>query len=331
MATMQVIRFHEYGEPSVLQSEEMERPEPGKGEVLIKIEAVGLNYADTRRRRNSYLVKTPVPYILGGEIAGTIEALGPETPAGLAVGGRVLALVETGGYAQYAVVNARQLFPLPDALSYTDAVTIAVQGMTSYEIIKMSGQLQEGESVLVHAAAGGVGIYSVQLAKLLGAGQVIATASTEAKLELARSLGADTLVNYTEPDWAKKVKGATGGRGADIILEMVGGEVFNQSLTCLAPYGRMVVFGAASDVLPTLNPIQLMYRNQSVIGYWLTYSLTRRPQQFAAGLQTLMGWVAEGKLKTVVEQTFPLAEAAAAHTALEGRGTVGKLVLLPQS
>ncbi len=330
MATMKVIQFYEYGEPDVLRYEEIEKPTPGKGQVLVKVEAVGINYADTMRRRNAYLEHTPLPYIIGGEIAGTVEEIGPETEGNVQVGQRIVAMVATGGYAQYVNVSARQLFTIPDSLSYSQAVSIPAQGVTAYDIIKMSGQLKPGESVLVHAAAGGVGVFSVQIAKLLGAGQVIATASTSAKLELARSLGADHLVNYTEEDWFKQVKELTGGKGVDIILEMVGGEIFNQNFKCLAPYGRVVIFGVASHKIPTLNPVQLMYKNHSVVGYWLINTITR-PQQLAQAMQAILGWVAEGKIQLVADQVFPLSEAAQAHAQMESRQTVGKLVLLPHA
>jgi len=329
MATMKAIKFHEYGEPTVLKYEEVEKPTPEKGQVLLKIEAVGLNYADTMRRRNNYLEHTPLPCILGGEIAGTIEALGPEVQ-NLEVGARVLAIVGTGGYAEYAVVPARQLFPTPANLSFAQATTLPVQGVTAYDILKMSGQLKSGETVLVHAAAGGVGVYSVQLAKLMGAGKVIATASTAAKLELARSLGADETVNYTEADWYKQVRDLTGGKGVDVILEMVGGEIFNQNFKCLALGGRVVIFGVASQKNPTLNPVELMYRNQTVTGYWLVNTIAK-PQQFAQAMQELFGWISQDKLKIVVDYTFPLAEAVQAHATLEGRQSVGKVVLLPHS
>lgn len=225
---------------------------------------------------------------------------------------------------------ASQVFPIPEFLSFEQAVTLPVQGMTAYDILKVSGQLKPGESVLVHAAAGGVGVYSVQLAKLMGAGKVIATASTPEKLELARSLGADVLINYTEPDWYKQVRDATEGKGVDVILEMVGGEVTNQNLKCLNTWGRMVVFGAASREIPTINPMQLMKKNHAVIGYWLVNTIMK-PGAFAAGLQELTDWIKDGKLKLIVEHTFPLAETAKAHTMMEGRQTVGKLVLLPQA
>ena len=326
--TMGVIKFEQHGEPDVLQYVQVERPTPGRGEVLVKIEAVGINYADTMRRRDAYLEKTPLPYILGGEIAGTVEALGPEVK-GVEPGTRVVAMIGTGGYAQYAVLPARQVFMIPANLSFAEATTVPVQGVTAYDILKTSGQLKAGESVLVHAAAGGVGVYSVQLAKLMGAGKVIATASTAAKLELARSLGADEVINYAEnPDWHKKVLELTDGKGVDVILEMVGGEVFNQNFKCLAKYGRVVIFGVASNKIPTLNPAQLMYRNHTVTGYWLINTISR-PGALDRAMGELLSWINEGKIKLVAEHTMPLSQAQQAHTMLEGRQTVGKVVLLP--
>lgn len=330
MTTMKAIRFTEYGGPEVLQYVDVEKPTPGAEQILLKIEAVGVNYADTMKRHNQYLTPTKLPAILGGEIAGTIEEVGANVKH-LKAGQKVFAIVDTDGYAQYAAIPANAVFPIPAGLSPEQAVTLPVQGLTAYEILKFSGQLKAGESVLVHAAAGGVGIFSVQLAKLLGAGKVIATASTDAKLELAKSLGADHTINYTsEKDWPAKVRELTGGKGVDVILEMVGGEVFSQNFKCLNYFGRVVVFGAASRELPTMQPSQLMYRNHAVIGYWLVNTF-RQPELLAKHMQELSELVATGKVKVIVEHTFPLSETAQAHTVLEGRQTVGKVVLLPHA
>lgn len=330
MATMKAIRFTEYGGPEVLQYVDVEKPTAGDGQILLKIEAVGVNYADTMKRINRYLTPTKLPAILGGEVAGTVEEIGAGVTH-LKVGQRVLATVDTHGYAQYTAIPANLVFPLPDQLSFEQAVTVPVQGLTAYEILKISGQLKPGETVLVHAAAGGVGIFSVQLAKLLGAGKVIATASTEAKLELAKSLGADHVINYaTDADWPTKVREFTDGKGADIILEMVGGEVFNQNFKCLNYGGRVVVFGAASKEIPNMNPMQLMYRNHAVIGYWLVNTF-RQPAVLQQHMAEVIGLIATGKVRLIVEHTFPLSQTAEAHKALEGRQSVGKVVLLPQA
>jgi NADPH:quinone reductase len=329
MATMKAIRIEEYGGPEVLQYVDVEKPEADAGKVLIKVHAAGINYAETMQRQNKYLTPTKLPSVLGSEAAGVVEEVGAGV-TNLKVGDRVLTLGE-GAYAQYVVAPARGVFPLPANVSFEQAVTIPVQGLTAYEILKFSGQLKPGESVLVHAAAGGVGVYAVQLAKLLGAGMVIATASTAEKLELAKSLGADQVINYAEnKDWHTQVRELTGGKGADVILEMVGGEVFNQNLKCLATFGRMVVFGAASNEIPTLNPMQLMYRNHSVVGYWLVNTL-KNPQLFVAHMSELLGWIATGKVKLHVEHTFPLSQTAKAHEAIESRQTTGKVVLLPHA
>lgn len=329
MTTMKAIKIEEYGGPEVLQYVDVDKPEVGPGKVVIKVHAAGINYADTMQRQNKYLTPTKLPAILGSEAAGTVEEVG-EGVTNLKVGDRVLTVGENS-YSQYVVAPARGVFPLPDNVSFEQAVTIPVQGLTAYEILKFSGQLKPGETVLVHAAAGGVGVFAVQLAKLLGAGMVIATASTAEKLELAKSLGADQLVNYAEnKEWPATVREMTGGKGVDIILEMVGGEVFNQNLKCLATFGRMVVFGAASSQIPTMNPMQLMYRNQAVIGYWLINTI-KNPQMFAAHMNELLGWIATGKVKLHVEHTFPLSQTAKAHEAIESRQTTGKVVLLPHA
>ncbi|HEV2661452.1 MAG TPA: zinc-binding dehydrogenase, partial [Ktedonobacteraceae bacterium] len=217
--------------------------------------------------------------------------------------------------------------PIPDTLDFPHAAAFMVQGLTAYQLLRESAHIQTGESVLIHAAAGGVGTLAVQLAKLMGAGQVIGTASSEAKLELARSLGADSAINYSQPDWFEQVKAATQGKGTDIILEMVGGEISKQSLQCLAPFGRMVIYGAASNEITQFTGIQLMYKNQSIIGYWLTSWLQRSDRVAAAALD-LMKYLNSGRLKIIVGATFPLAEAAQAHLAIAERQTTGKVVLL---
>lgn len=322
---MKAIRIHETGGPEVMHLEEIETPTPQKDEVLIRVAAAGINYGDLAQRQGTYLTRTRTPTTLGFEIAGTVAAHGPNvsTPP---LGTRVIALAN-GGYAEYSVAPISSVIPIPDTLDFTHAAAFMVQGLTAYQLLRESARIQTGESVLIHAAAGGVGTLAVQLAKLMGAGQVIGTASSEAKLELARSLGADSAINYSQPDWFEQVKAVTQGRGADIILEMVGGEVSTQSLQCLAPFGRMVIYGAASNEITQFTGIQLMYKNQSIIGYWLTAWLQRSDRVAAAALQ-LMQYLNSGRLKIIVGATFPLAEAAQAHQAIAERQTTGKVVLL---
>lgn len=326
---MKAIRIHETGGPEVMQLEEVETPTPREGEVLIKVAAAGVNYADLAQCQGTYLTRTRTPMTMGVEVAGTVVELGPgvSTPA---EGSRVVAFAEGGGYAEYAVARTFTVIPIPPNLDFARAAAFLVQGLTAYQLLRESARMQSGESVLVHAAAGGVGTLAVQLAKLMGAGTVVGTASNASKLDLVRRLGADATINYTEANWVEQVKNATGGQGADIILEMVGGEVAERSLQCLAPFGRMVVFGAASGQVVQFSGIQLMYKNQAIIGYWLSSQL-RRADRIAAAAMELMQFLASGKLEIIVGQTFPLAEAAEAHRAIAERKTVGKVVLLVSS
>ena len=322
---MKAVRIQETGAPEVMHLEDIETPTPKEGEVLVKVAAAGINYADLAQRQGAYLTRTRTPSTVGFEFAGTVEALGPGVNAP-AVGTRVVAMGE-GGYAEYAIAPVSAVIPIPDSLDFARAAAFPVQGLTAYQLLRESAHLEHGESVLVHAAAGGVGTMAVQLAKLMGAGTVIGTASNAEKLALARRLGADVAINYTEDSWVEQVKNATGGQGTDIILEMVGGTIAEQSLKCLAPYGRMVVFGSASGQPVQFSAIQLMYKNQAIIGYWLTSQLSRTDRVARASME-LMQYLAAGKLEIIVGHTFPLADAAEAHKAIAARKTVGKVVLM---
>ena len=322
---MKAIRINETGGPEVMRLEEIETPTPEEGQLLIKVAAAGINFADLAQRQGAYLTRTHTPATLGFEFSGTVAALGPgvTTPA---VSTRVVAFGE-GAYAEYALDQAATTIPIPPNLDFTHAAAFPVQGITAYQLLRESAHIQPGESVLVHAAAGGVGTLAVQLARLMGAGKVIGTASNTNKLELARRLAADVAINYTEENWVEQVLQATEGRGVDIILEMVGGQVAGQNLQCLAPYGRMVIYGAASGQIAQFTGIQLMYKNQAIIGYWLTSQL-QRPDRIAQAAMTLMQYLISGQLEIVVGQTFPLAQAAEAHRAIAERKTMGKVVLL---
>ena len=322
---MKAIRIQETGGPEVMSLEEVETPTPHKDQVLIRVAAAGINFADLAQRQGAYLTRTRTPMTLGVEVAGTVVGHGPDVSAP-PIGTRVIALTN-GGYAEYSVAPASTVIPIPDTLDFARAAAFMVQGLTAYQLLRESAHIQTGESVLVHAAGGGVGTLAVQLAKLMGAGQVIGTASSETKLELAHSLGADVTINYRQPNWVERVKDATQGRGADIILEMVGGENSTQSLQCLAPFGRMVIYGATSNEFAQFTGIQLMYKNQSIIGYWLTAWLQRTDRIAAAALE-LMQYLNSGQLQIIVGATFPLAEAAEAHRAIANRQTTGKVVLL---
>ncbi|MEH7115566.1 NADPH:quinone oxidoreductase family protein [Neobacillus niacini] len=324
---MKAVQLKEFGGPEVLELVEIETPVPTGREVLIEIKAIGVNYADTARREGQYVVKTPLPFIPGAEIAGIVAAVGNQVSS-VKPGMRVVTLINSGGYSEFSLADERSLIPLPEQLDYQNAVALPLQGLSAYHVLKTMGRLEKGESILVHAAAGGVGTLAVQLAKLFGAGKIIATASSDEKLELARQMGADVLVNYTESNWVEQVLEATGGKGVDVALEMVGGDVFNQTLKCLATFGRLVVFGAASGEQSRMYPGALMARNQSVIGFFLP-QIMRKPELLQPSLVELLTYLGEGKLKLTIGGVFPLEEAAEVHRLLQSRKTTGKLVLEP--
>lgn len=324
---MKAVQFSEYGKPDVLQMVEVPVPELKEGYVLVQVKAAGVNFADTMKRNNQYLTHTPVPYILGSEVAGVIAEVTPEVTS-FQQGDRVVAITDGGCYAEYVPVHESQLIRIPEGVDFQQAAALLLQGLTAYHILKTSGHLIPGESVLVHAAAGGVGTLAVQLAKLFGAGQVIATASTPDKLELALSLGADEAVSYLRDNWKEQVMDLTGGKGVDVVLEMVGGQVFHKSLECLAKFGRLVIYGIASQEKPVFDGSVLMHRNNSVSGFWLPRIL-QRPDLYKQSLQELLQYLCEGKLKLTIGEVLPFSEASHAHEKLEGRQTKGKVILVP--
>jgi len=324
--TMKAIRINEIGGPEVMQLEEVETPTPQEDEVLIKVAAAGVTQVDLAQRQGTYLTRTRTPMTLGMEVAGTVVALGPgvSTPA---EGTRVVSFVE-GGYAEYATAKATTVIPIPPNLDFVHAATFPVQGIMAYQLLRELARLQAGESVLVYSAAGGVGTLAVQLARLMGAGTVISTASSQNKLDLVRRLGADVAINHNEKDWVELVKEATGGRGADIILQMVGGRQAEQCLQCLAPFGRMVIYGRISGLNAQFSDVQIMHKNQTIMGYWFTGWMSSRPDRTAVAARELIQYLATAQLEIIAEHTFPLAEAAEAHRAIAQRKTTGEVVLL---
>ncbi|MCS0790297.1 NADPH:quinone oxidoreductase family protein [Cytobacillus firmus] len=323
---MKAIQFKEYGGPEVLNIIDLDRPQPTGREVLIEVHAIGVNYADTARREGQYVVPTPLPFIPGAEVAGVVAAAGEG--AKIPVGTRVVTLIESGGYSEYVLADERGLIPLPEGLDFNLAAALPLQGLSAYHILKTMGRLEAGESVLVHAAAGGVGTLAVQLAKLFGAGTVIATASSDEKLQLAKEMGADVLVNYTKEGWENEVLEATGGKGVNVALEMAGGEIFNKTLICLATFGRLVIYGVASGEQSRFYPSSLMGRNQSVIGFFLP-QIMRKPELLQPSMKELLKYAAEGKLKLTIGEIHPLEDAAKVHERMQSRQTKGKLILVP--
>ncbi|MGH8861878.1 MAG: quinone oxidoreductase family protein [Jatrophihabitantaceae bacterium] len=316
---MRAIQLTEFGGPETLVVSEVSDPVPADGQVVLDVIAAGVNYADTHQTEDSYLAKQQLPMIPGGEVVVRD-----------ATGARHVGLLAGGGYAQKVAASPRQLFPVPDEVSDGAALTTLVQGATAWHLLRTSCHLQPGESVVVHAGAGGVGTVAIQLAKRWGAGRVIATASSETKRQVALDLGADVAVDSTTDDLNAALRAANGGAKVDIVLEMTGGAVFDQSLAALAPMGRLAVFGQASRTpAAPIDPGALMARGQAVIGFWLVHVM-QRPGMFAEAVRDLLGSIADGSLHPVIGATYPLAQAADAHRALLDRSSVGKLVLDPQ-
>ena len=324
---MKAMRFEEFGSPNVLELVDIDKPSIGDLEVLVEVKAIGVNYADIARREGKYVVPTMLPFIPGAEVAGVILEVGKDVTR-YKPGMRVVSLIESAGYSEYVNINEMALAPIPEGVNFVNAVALPLQGQTAYHILKTMGRLQKGETVLVHAAAGGVGAIAVQLAKIFGAGKVIATASSDEKLAHAKEMGADHLVNYTVAGWELKILELTDGKGVDVALEMVGGDIFRNTLKCLAPFGRVVVFGAASGETSPLQAGELMRRNQSVIGFFLPQIMSNY-EMYLASFKELLGFIESGELKLTIGGTYSLEEAADVHRLLQGRKTMGKLVLLP--
>jgi NADPH:quinone reductase len=314
---MRACQIEEFGGPDVLQVVDKERPEPGDGEVLIEVSRAGINFADTHQRENSYLARYEVPLVLGGEVAGT-------TPDGR----RVVALLRDGGYAEYAVAPEANVFPIPDEVDDGTALALIIQGLTAWHLFKTSAKLQPGESVVVISGAGGVGNLAVQLAKPFGAGRVIATASTEEKRAMTLELGADAAVDPATEDLKGALIEANEGRPVDVVLEMSGGRVFDQSADALAPFGRIVAYGIAGREQNTLETGRLMRKSRGVIGFWLIHCLGRR-DMMEEPLLDLFERAARGELKPQVGTTYALSDIRQAHEDLQARRTSGKLLLDP--
>jgi len=315
---MRAIHLNEFGGPEKLVVSEQPEPVADEGEEVLEVLAAGINYADTHQTEDSYLAKQTLPLIPGSEVV----VRGSD-------GSRLLGFVSGGGYAERIAVNPSRLFPIPDGVSNADALTTLVQGATAWHLLRTSAHLAEGESVVVHAGAGGVGTIAIQLAKKWGAGRVIATASSADKRALAVELGADAAVDSTTDELAAALTEANGGRGVDIVLEMTGGRVFDQSLRALAPLGRLAVFGMAGRTPPhDVAPGMLMARSTAVIGFWLVH-IVQRPALLAAAVTDLLGMLERGELRAVIGESYSLETAADAHRALLDRSSTGKLILVP--
>lgn len=313
---MKAIQISEFGGPDVMKLVELPDPVAGEGEVVLDVTAIGINYADTHQTENSYLSQQTLPLVPGIEVVGTYE------------GKRYLTSATSGGYAQKTAADKALLAPIPDSVTDEQAVCMLVQGTTAWHILKTMAHVQPGETVVVHAAAGGVGTIAIQLAKMWGA-KVIAVTSSNEKSKLAQSLGADVLVDANSPDLGKALRAANGGKGVDIVLEMVGGTTFDESLKALGDFGRLVTYGMASRTAPTpVHPGALMHGSKTIAGFWLANCFAKK-EMLGDVIAELFDLVAKGKLTPVIGASYPLEDAAEAHKAMLARSTTGKIVLKP--
>ena len=317
---MRAIRINRWGGPDVLEVvDDAPVPAPAEHELLVRVSRAGVNFADTHARENSYLAPYELPLTPGAEVAGTTED-----------GRRVVAMLASGGYAEYAAAPKATAFDIPDGVSVAAALALLIQGLTAWHLYRTSAHVVAGESVVVHAAAGGVGSLAVQLGKAFGA-YVIATASTEEKRALALELGADAAVDVTREDLTDALIAANDGRRVDVVLEMAGGSVFDASLSALAPFGRLVTYGMASREPNRVAAGALLRHSSAVIGFWLAHCFAKPREMLAAPLRDLFDRVARGDLRVVEGTVYPLADARRAHEDLQGRRTTGKLLLDPAS
>lgn len=322
---MKAIQIQEIGGPEVLKLVELPIPVPGPGQVLIRVESVGLNFIEIYFRKGQY--KSALPSVPGSEAAGTVEELGPGVQ-GFAAGEVVASTAVLGSYAEYALVPAAQLVKVPAGLGPEKAAAAMLQGMTAHYLAFSTYPLKAGETALIHAGAGGVGLLLTQMARRIGA-RVITTVSTAAKADLSREAGADEVILYTEQDFEAEVKRITGGKGVDVVYDSVGKTTFEKSLNCLRPRGMLALFGGSSGAVPPFDPIQLstkgsLYLTRPTLWHYIA---TRVELEYRAG--EVLSWAASGELKLRTEHIYPLPQAAQAQTDMESRKTTGKILLVP--
>ncbi len=322
---MKAIRVHEFGPAEVMRLEDVPVPEPGEGQALVRLSAIGLNFIDNYQRSGLY--KLPLPFTPGNEGAGVVAAVGKGV-AEVAVGDRVAFAGVLGSYAEYVVAPAAKLVKLPEAVDFPTGAATMLQGMTAHYLTHSTYPLRSGETCLLHAAAGGVGLLLTQMAKRRGA-VVIGTVGSREKAELARSYGIDHAILYKEQDFEAEVKRLTGGKGVAVVYDSVGRDTFDKSLNCLAPRGYLVLFGQSSGPVGPVDPLTLNVKGSLFLTRPSLVHYTRTREELLSRANEVLGWVAAGQLKVRIGQQFPLAEAAAAQKAQEGRQTTGKTVLIP--
>jgi NADPH:quinone reductase len=314
---VRAVQIHEFGGPESLVPTEVPDAEPSNGQVLVRVSRAGVNFADTHAIRDEYVVKQELPLVPGMEVSGTTED-----------GRRVAAITPAGGYAELACVPEWALVPIPDDVDDEQAAALLAQGLTAWGTLAVAARLQPGETVVVHAAAGGVGSLAVQLARRLGAGRVIGLASTEEKRELVRELGADATADSRADDLREAIVESNEGRPVDVVLEMTGGACFEGSLAACAPFGRVVTFGISSREQNKVGTARLLRRSGGVLGFFI-WHLFERPELLRQGTSEVFGAAAAGDLRAVIGGVYPLSEARRAHEELASRRSRGKLLLDP--
>lgn len=330
---MKAIQFESFGTASVLVTADLPRPEPGGEDVLIQVAAAGVSFVDIRQRQGMYnRVETRVggvvlPNVPGLQAVGRVVELGPHADPAL-LGQKVVTFVAKGAYAEFLVAPSKLCVIAPEAADDATLATLPMQGLTAYLALTAATTLHPGESVLIHAAGSGVGSLAVQIAKILGAGRIVATAASAEKRAYARKLGADEVVDYTSEGWTRQVLEATRGAGVDVLLESIGGKVFEQNFECLATFGRYVIYGSTQGLGQALEGRRLMTRCQSLTGLYMPVFLAR-PDLLRAGLTFLVEHVVKGNLRATVAAQLPLQEASKAHRLLEDRQAIGAVVLRP--
>lgn len=327
---MKAIVVSEVGGPEVLTYQDMEIPEIGPEEVLIRVQVTSINFADIKARIGEYHGVKSSAFIPGLDCAGVIQKVGSNV-TNLKEGQRVMAFPSNGSYAEYVKADHRLVYPLPDELAIEDAAASLTVGVTAYNVLKKMARLAEGETVLIHAAAGGIGTTAVQLAKLFGASRIIGTVGSDEKKEFVKQLGVDEAINYRERNFAEEVNKLTDGKGVDVILDTISGENFERSIQCLAHFGRVVIFGHANDGSKPGNiQSDLLHSScRSVIGYSTGTCRKLRPEFLQEGAKAIIDLLVRGELKMHVSKKFALKEAGEAQAYIESRKSVGKVLLIP--